>query len=148
MSGARQIPAYRLTPNDMKRAASALGCVLAVPHTHRGFQWRPKPDVILVTNNDTSNAWAQHLGTQASAVCLIRGRLRWVSTLQGQIVWYFGRHVPAFEVFFSDFGVTAIGQPAVTCQGCGRPFGGARSDARYCSGACRQQAYRQRGGES
>lgn len=32
------------------------------------------------------------------------------------------------------------------CQGCGQRFTGARSDARYCSGACRQKAYRQRGG--
>lgn len=32
------------------------------------------------------------------------------------------------------------------CAGCGRPLTGVRPDARYCSGACRQRAYRVRGG--
>jgi len=32
------------------------------------------------------------------------------------------------------------------CAVCGRRFAGSRSDARYCSNACRQRAYRQRGG--
>ncbi len=31
------------------------------------------------------------------------------------------------------------------CKSCGRPFTGSRSDALYCSSACRQKAYRQRG---
>jgi hypothetical protein len=30
------------------------------------------------------------------------------------------------------------------CEGCGKPFTPARSDARYCSGACPQHAYRVR----
>lgn len=30
------------------------------------------------------------------------------------------------------------------CEGCGDSFVAARSDARYCSSACRQRAYRQR----
>jgi len=29
------------------------------------------------------------------------------------------------------------------CKGCGKPFSPKRSDAVYCSNACRQQAYRQ-----
>jgi hypothetical protein len=33
-----------------------------------------------------------------------------------------------------------------TCEQCGRRFTGVRSDAVYCSNACRQRAYRQRGG--
>lgn len=41
--------------------------------------------------------------------------------------------------------------PAVTlgprCATCTRQFTPARSDARYCSNACRQKAYRQRGGQ-
>jgi hypothetical protein len=32
------------------------------------------------------------------------------------------------------------------CATCGRRFTGARADARYCSNACRQRAYRQRDG--
>ena len=32
----------------------------------------------------------------------------------------------------------------VTCQSCGAPFE-ARSTAKYCSNACRQRAYRERG---
>ena len=35
-----------------------------------------------------------------------------------------------------------------SCAGCGETFTPARSDARYCSGACRQRAYRQRNGGS
>jgi hypothetical protein len=30
------------------------------------------------------------------------------------------------------------------CEWCGRPLAASRSDARYCSNACRQAAYRQR----
>lgn len=30
------------------------------------------------------------------------------------------------------------------CDGCGQTFSAIRSDARYCSSACRQRAYRQR----
>jgi hypothetical protein len=33
---------------------------------------------------------------------------------------------------------------APTCRSCGAEFGAVRPDARYCSGACRQRAYRQR----
>lgn len=32
----------------------------------------------------------------------------------------------------------------LTCDGCGREFTAARSDARYCSGKCRTDAYRAR----
>jgi hypothetical protein len=32
----------------------------------------------------------------------------------------------------------------VTCQGCGSTFTATRPDARYCSGPCRQRAYRTR----
>jgi hypothetical protein len=35
-------------------------------------------------------------------------------------------------------------QQVNTCQQCGRKFGVVRIDARYCSGACRQKAYRER----
>ena len=38
----------------------------------------------------------------------------------------------------TDFGWTH------TCESCGAPFTGVRSDARYCSPACRQRAYRER----
>lgn len=31
-----------------------------------------------------------------------------------------------------------------TCEGCHEPLIGQRSDSRYCSGACRQRAYRER----
>jgi hypothetical protein len=34
------------------------------------------------------------------------------------------------------------------CGGCGEVLDGRRADARYCSGACRQRAYRQQGGAS
>jgi hypothetical protein len=44
-----------------------------------------------------------------------------------------------------DFaGVTASGLAVTGCAVCGKPVTGVRSDARYCSNACRQRAYRQR----
>jgi hypothetical protein len=36
----------------------------------------------------------------------------------------------------------------VICRSCGGAFGSTRRDARYCSGACRQDAYRQRGADA
>ena len=35
-------------------------------------------------------------------------------------------------------------RPQVVCMTCGRSFPPTRADARFCSAACRQQAYRQR----
>jgi uncharacterized OB-fold protein len=40
---------------------------------------------------------------------------------------------------------TTAGQPVLArpCKGCGKTFTPKRSDAVYCSNACRQRAYRQ-----
>ena len=37
--------------------------------------------------------------------------------------------------------------PGRVCAGCGRPLSGARPDALYCSGRCRQAALRSRHGD-
>ncbi len=49
----------------------------------------------------------------------------------------------------TDNPVAVTDKPPVTdnvtdkvCEGCGKPFGSKRSDARYCSGVCRQRARR------
>jgi hypothetical protein len=99
------IPAYRLTPDEMTEAAAMIGCKLTYPHIGRGWLWEPDPDVVLVTNNSTETRWWQDAAAGATAVCLIRGRLHWKSTLQGQTALYFGLGVEAFRVVFSRFGV-------------------------------------------
>jgi hypothetical protein len=51
--------------------------------------------------------------------------------------------------FFNDQVIQALAAAAgedvtATCATCGGPFVPRRADARYCSAACRQRAYRQR----
>jgi len=57
------------------------------------------------------------------------------------------RHGRGFECFACfERRVTAserVGR-RIACTGCGREFAPSRSDARWCSSACRQRAYRQR----
>lgn len=77
-----------------------------MPYIGRGFAWDADPAVIVVTNNVTETRWWQAPGREASAVCLIRGRLLWKSTLQGQTTLYFGTDVAAFRAAFAPFGVT------------------------------------------
>lgn len=43
-----------------------------------------------------------------------------------------------------DVSTNQVPSPTKPCRLCGKPFIPARRDARYCSGACRQQAYRYR----
>ena len=100
-------PAYQLSDRPMKRAASDLGCMLYVPHIPaHGWEFDPDPDVILVTNNSTETRWCQELLGRSSGWCFPLGRLQWKSTLQGQVVFYFGADPAAFGSRFASFGVT------------------------------------------
>ena len=66
---------------------------------------------IVLTNNATETKWFQKLLTATSAVCLIKGRIKFVSPegktgtpLQGQIILYFGNNPDKFTEQFTKFG--------------------------------------------
>jgi hypothetical protein len=88
----------------MTAAARTLGCRLWTPHIGRDFTWNTDPAVIVVTNNATETRWWGQLASACTAMCLIRGRLRWKSTLQGQTAFYFGTGTGTFKAAFSSFG--------------------------------------------
>lgn len=61
----------------------------------------------VLTNNSTDSRWWQRLAASASALCLVRRRVRFWNTtkpslapLQGQTVLYLGRDVQAFRAAF------------------------------------------------
>jgi ParB family chromosome partitioning protein len=66
----------------------------------------------VLTNNATETSWFQELLTVASALCLIKGRVKFLdpdglptgAPLQGQIVSYIGPHVEKFAKEFRKFG--------------------------------------------
>lgn len=96
--------------------------------------WEPDPDGLFWSQWVAIDRLPRHL-RRAFATIAVRERYT----------------VRATEVAVSDT-LRALGQPdgtpgASTCRGCGRPFR-RRADALYCSGACRQRAYRQRLGVS
>lgn len=101
------IPGYRQQPDVLAAAAATIGCHLSCPHITTGNVPQPDPAVVLVTNNSTDSRWWQHLAEHSRAQCLIRGRLQWKSTLQGQIALYFGDDPEAFRAAFAQFGATS-----------------------------------------
>jgi hypothetical protein len=110
------------------------------------------PAAILLVNNATETKWFQQAARAASCICYLAKRVCFYnesgpqdSPLQGQAFLYFGVDTRRFRREFQRFGlVTAAKVVAVTqCQQCSTAFV-ARADARYCSAACRQTAYRQR----
>ena len=68
----------------------------------------------VLVNNATETAWFQDMLVVASAVCLPRGRVRFIdpegeasgAPLQGQAILYFGRGAENFRSHFSEFGWT------------------------------------------
>lgn len=73
---------------------------------------RTVTEAITLTNNATDTAWFHDLLSVASAVCFIRGRVRFIdpsgspsgAPLQGQAVCYLGSNVDRFREAFSQFG--------------------------------------------
>jgi len=69
-------------------------------------------EFITLTNNATDTKWFSTLGTVINAVCLITGRVRFISPdgqlgatpLQGQIITYSGNKIFEFEREFSKYG--------------------------------------------
>ena len=73
----------------------------------------------VLVNNATDTDWCQRLLIRASAVCLIRGRVRFLNPagepvgapLQGQIVIYLGAEAKRFSEVFNTFGVVFRHEP-------------------------------------
>lgn len=70
-------------------------------------------EAITLTNNATETAWFSDLFAVASAVCFVKGRIRFIDAngetgsapLQGQAICYIGDNPDAFQLNFSQFGV-------------------------------------------
>lgn len=69
-------------------------------------------DAILLTHNYTDTVWFHHAAAHCVAVCLTRGRIRFLSPqgieaspTQGQAFFYFGSQVELFEKSFESIGV-------------------------------------------
>lgn len=67
---------------------------------------------IVLTNNATETGWFHDLLSCAKALCLVRGRIKFVtregdkpnSPIQGQVIMYFGNDVDGFAKVFLSFG--------------------------------------------
>lgn len=70
-------------------------------------------EACILINNATETAWFQRMLCAASAVCLIRGRIKFIDThgnpsgapLQGQTIIYLGKKPDRFVKAFSKFGI-------------------------------------------
>lgn len=69
---------------------------------------------IVLTNDCTDTGWFHRLATASSAICFIRGRIRFVSTdgekgtpTQGQAFFYFGQALDDFAAVFTKIGFVA-----------------------------------------
>ena len=67
---------------------------------------------ITLTNNSTDTLWFHHMLGSCAAVCLVRGRIRFLSPdgekgapLQGQTLMYFGDNAQMFSQSFAGLGV-------------------------------------------
>ena len=67
---------------------------------------------VVLVNNATDTGWFQDLATHASALCLVRGRVRFLSPdgekgapLQGQAVLYLGTSRERFVSAFGSYGL-------------------------------------------
>lgn len=74
-------------------------------------------EAVILVNNATDTAWFQEMLGFATAVCFIRGRVRFIdmdgnpsgAPLQGQAVLYLGGNISGFSTSFSKFGVILYG---------------------------------------
>ena len=71
---------------------------------------------VVLVNNATDTAWFHDLASVASAVCFLRGRVRFLdrtgkpanTPVQGQAVLYVGSNVEGFRSRFSSFGFVVV----------------------------------------
>jgi len=74
-------------------------------------------EAIVLVNNATETNWFQTLLSCASAVCLVKGRIKFIdmdgnpsgAPLQGQAILYLGDKVDSFVANFDEFGVVLYG---------------------------------------
>lgn len=99
----------------------------------------------------TSETWFQPLFNYAQ--CYLSPRLNYISqghvkkgVSKGSVVTYLGPHVDRFVAVFAGHGRVMIPYriPDTVCPICLRGFTPKRSDAIYCTPACKQRAVRQR----
>jgi hypothetical protein len=72
-------------------------------------------EAIVLVNNATETRWFGELFAKSSALCLLRGRVKFwrpdkdsKAPLQGQAVLYLGRNVEAFRAAFGQFGRVTV----------------------------------------
>ena len=72
-------------------------------------------DAIMLTHNYTDTGWFHLAAASAAAICLTRGRIRFVdaagsecSPTQGQAFFYYGDDVPKFAETFGGFGLVVV----------------------------------------
>lgn len=71
---------------------------------------------VVLVNNATDTTWFHHMASVASAVCFLRGRVKFLdksgkpanTPVQGQVVLYVGANVEAFRQKFSPMGFVVI----------------------------------------
>lgn len=110
-----------------------IGSWVAKAHTEAG---RGALVVCLLPARTDTAWWHDHV-RHADRVRFLRGRVRFGEAKQGA-------PFPSVVVVFEPQTVTATAPNRNACRGCSGPLLAARSDAQYCSSACRQRAYRDR----
>jgi phage N-6-adenine-methyltransferase len=112
-------------------------------------------EAIVLVNARTGSGWFQALAVRAWR-CDVRKRIKFwrperpegSAGRTSSVVFYVGPHVRRFARVFRPLGsVTAPAQDsrnALPCTVCGGPIEANRSDAAYCSPACKQRAFRAR----
>ena len=74
------------------------------------------PDALVLVNNATETGWFQAMLSQASAVCFVKRRVKFLdpegnpgAPLQGQAILYFGQCPEAFAAEFGEYGAILYG---------------------------------------
>lgn len=77
---------------------------------------------IVLVNNATETAWFQEIMSAASAICFVKGRIKYLdktgepvnSPLQGQCFLYLGNNTESFDTVFRSFGPVAKLSPSLS----------------------------------
>jgi len=75
-------------------------------------------EAVVLINNATETNWFQSLLIHVSAVCFVKGRIKYWNAdgvpentgLQGQVILYLGVDIIRFENIFKDFGIVLFGK--------------------------------------
>jgi hypothetical protein len=102
---------------------------------------------LLLPTDFASNQWFADFMPQCSDIVAF-GRVRWFEGTDGNstdnFAWYrFGARHSAGPIFHAN-GAAPGASRASLCAQCSKAYRPQRSDARFCSGTCRQRAYRER----